>query len=155
MNRKDLANEIRGAGQAWRFADGPVVTFSSRDKKSTRKMITRGKLRLSDQQIVEMAATCSTCEAVASPHDIRWAEDAAEDYQGFARLIWQVIEHSPACPATPYIPVYEGAKRRFAKAKAKFEIKQAKKSRKRAAKEKTKQKKSRPVSKGKSKRKKP
>lgn len=124
MNRKDLANEIRAAGFALRYADGPVVRFSLRDGEVKGANQALRKLRASDAKIIRMAAKCSECDAVASEYDVTFAEAAADCYQSFARLIWPCIDHAPGCRATPYLPVSERAAKSFAKIKAKFEAMQ-------------------------------
>jgi hypothetical protein len=76
-----------------------------------------------DELIVTMAATCSTCDAVASKIDIELAEEWADCYQAYARLIWPCIEHEEWCFGEPYIPVSKSASRRFKKIKEKFDAK--------------------------------
>jgi hypothetical protein len=124
MNRKDLANEIRAAGFALRYADGPVTRFSFRDGEVKGANQSLRKLRASDTKIVSMAATCSQCDAAAHEYDVKFAEEAADCYQSFARLIWPCIDHAPGCRATPYLPVSEKAAKSFAKIKAKFDAMQ-------------------------------
>jgi hypothetical protein len=122
MNRKDLANEIRGAGNGLRYADGPVFAISLiGDDQSPKCPI--NKLTTSDWKIIRTASTCSTCEAVASKKDIELCEEWADCYQSFARLIWPCINHAEWCPAEPYIPVHKAASKRFEKIKAKFDAK--------------------------------
>jgi len=123
MRREDLADEIRGAGNALRYADGPVLIshFIGDRSKSLHSPV--NKLKMPDSEIISRAATCSTCDIVASQADIELAEEWADCYQSFARLIWPCIEHEPNCPAQPYISVSKSASKRFQKIKAKFEEK--------------------------------
>ena len=121
MNRNDLANEIRGAGFALRYADGPVIGQIVRNGKPKNLHSVQRKLKLSDWDIIEMAATCSSCDEKASQFDIGFAEDVADCYQSFARMIWPCIDHEPGCPAKPYISVSGKSQRSFARLKAKFE----------------------------------
>lgn len=123
MKREDLANEIRGAGHALRYADGPVTYTSFRGGKVRSRHSPVSKLKTPDEQIVTMAATCSTCEAAASKIDIELAEEWADCYQAYARLIWPCIDHEEWCPAEPYIPVSKSASKRFKKIKEKFDAK--------------------------------
>jgi hypothetical protein len=121
MNEKDLADEIRGAGMALRYADGPVIgTITERGRRQMLHSVPR-KLRLPDSEIIRMAATCSTCDAGASSFDIEFARDVADCYRSFARLIWPSINHEQGCPAQPYLPVSEVSKKVFSKLKARFE----------------------------------
>lgn len=123
MRREDLANELRGVGNGLRYADGPVavITGFGNSMRSLNSPI--NKLKTSDWKIVRMAATCSTCDAVASKADIELAEDWADCYQSFARLIWPCIDHQKGCPAEPYISVSKSVSKQFQKIKAKFEAK--------------------------------
>lgn len=123
MKREDLANEIRGAGMALRFADGPVTVTSFRGSKTISHHSVVNKLKMSDERIVTMAATCSTCDAVASKVDIELAEEWADCYQAYARLIWPCIDHQEWCFGEPYIPVSKLASKRFRKIKEKFDAK--------------------------------
>lgn len=121
MKPKDLADEIRGAGAGFRFADGPVILASFSRGKGKNNTSEKVKMQLPDLQIIGMAASCSTCEQVASEFDIDFATESADCYQSFARLIWPCIDHLEGCPAEPYLPVHKGAMRSFAKVKAEFE----------------------------------
>jgi hypothetical protein len=123
MKREDLANEIRGAGHALRYADGPVTitTFLGDRVDSLHSPV--NKLKTPDSKIILMASTCSECDAVASKIDRTLAEEWADCYQSFARLIWPCINHEEECTAEPYIPVSESASKRFQKIKAKFDAK--------------------------------
>ncbi|MEI7601882.1 MAG: hypothetical protein WCJ41_21530 [Aestuariivirga sp.] len=123
MKREDLANEIRGAGMALRYADGPVTVTSFRGSKTISHHSAVNKLKMPDELIVTMAATCSTCDAVASKMDIELAEEWADCYQAYARLIWPCIDHEEWCFGEPYIPVSKSASRRFRKIKEKFDAK--------------------------------
>jgi hypothetical protein len=76
-----------------------------------------------DDLIVTMAATCSTCDAVASKIDIELAEGMADCYQAYARLIWPCIDHEEWCSGEPYIPVSKSASKRFKKIKETFDAK--------------------------------
>jgi len=121
MTPKDLADEIRGAGVGFRFADGPVSVMSFSRGKGKNNTSEKVKMQIVDLEIIEMAATCSTCDQVASKFDIDFATESADCYQSFARLIWPCIDHVEKCPAEPYLPVHEGPMRSFAKVKAEFE----------------------------------
>ena len=121
MKPKDLADEIRGAGAGFRFADGPVIIASIGKGKGRSDTSEKVKMQLPDFQIIGMAASCSTCEQVASEFDVDFAAESADCYQSFARLIWPCIDHVEGCPAEPYLPVHEGPKRSFVKVKAEFE----------------------------------
>jgi len=121
MNRKELADEIRGAGFGLRFADGPVAIVTPVRGKARSLNSPRNKLRISDFDIIQMASSCSECGAVASASDRELAEQWANSYQSFARLIWPCIDHAPCCESTPYIPVSRKASKSFAKTKARFE----------------------------------
>jgi hypothetical protein len=123
VKREDLANEIRGAGMALRFADGPVTVTSFRRSKTISHHSAVNKLKMPDELIVTMAATCSTCDAVASKIDIELAEEWADCYQAYARLIWPCIDHEEWCFGKPYIPVSKSASKRFRKIKEKFDAK--------------------------------
>jgi len=123
MKREALADEIRGAGNAVRFADGPVLIGRTENGKMKILHSPEGKLGLPDEEIIRMAATCSTCEAVASKGDIELAGEWADCYQSFARFIWPCINHEKGCPAKPYISVSTSASKRFQKIKAKFDAK--------------------------------
>lgn len=121
MNREELADEIRGAGAAVRFADGPVLSMRRIKGKPTVLHSWEGKLKVPDEEIIRMAATCFTCDAAASAFDIEFASDVADCYRSFARLIWPCIDHEEYCSAEPYLPVHEGSQKDFAKVKAEFE----------------------------------
>jgi len=123
MKPKDLADEIRGAGLTLRYADGPVVGIRTERGKRRRLESPGRKLRLPDWQIIRFAATCSTCDAVATEYDIEFAQDAADCYQSFARMIWPCIAHKHYCEAEPYLPVSKKSMRMFARVKARFEVK--------------------------------
>lgn len=133
MNRKDLADEIRGAGFALRYADGPVVGVKVRNGKRRALESPRHRLMLSDWKLIRTASTCSDCRAVASKSDIELAEQWADCYQSFARLIWPCIDHASYCGAEPYIPVSEDASKYFAKVKAQFERKRQEREARKAA----------------------
>jgi hypothetical protein len=124
MERKKLAHEIRSAGFALRYADGPVMRFSFRDGQAKKTNQSLRKLRSSDAKIISLASTCSQCDAVASHYDIEFATDAADCYQSFARLIWPCIDHDPVCDAEPYLSVSGKATKSFAKVKARFDAMQ-------------------------------
>lgn len=133
MDRKKLAEEIRGAGLAIRYLDGPVLEW--RPGKRPKAMHTpQGKLKTSDLEIIRMASTCHTCDAYASDSDIEFVESMADDYQGFARLIWPSVKHQPWCPAEPYISISEEAAEILATARKKFEAQLKAKEAKKAAK---------------------
>jgi hypothetical protein len=121
MDRKKLADEIRGAGNALRFADGPVIGGGWRDGKFRAIHSPTRKLKTPDVLIIRMASTCSTCDASASKRDREAVEQMADCYQSFARLIWPCIDHKPYCNAQPYIPVNEKAAEAIMKAKGKLE----------------------------------
>lgn len=121
MKREDLANEIRSAGNAVRFADGPVIGGSFRNGKFVAMHSARAKLKTPDWKVIRQASTCSECDAVASKRDRELAQEMADCYQSFARLIWPCIDHAEYCTAEPYISVSESAGARFAKLKEKFE----------------------------------
>lgn len=121
MDQAKLADEIRGAGNAVRFADGPVIGGSWKNGKFVAMHSPRTKLKTPDSEVIRMASTCSTCDAVASKSDRESAQEWSDCYQSFARLIWPCINHEPGCIAEPYISVSEEASARFAKIKAKFE----------------------------------
>jgi hypothetical protein len=121
VKRENLADEIRGAGAAVRFADGPVLIMRRIKGKPTVVHSWQGKLKVPDEEIIRMAATCSTCDAAASAFDIEFASDVADCYRSFARLIWPCIDHEEGCEAEPYLPVHEGSQKDFAKVKAEFE----------------------------------
>jgi hypothetical protein len=123
MKREDLANEIRGAGHALRYADGPVFASSWIGGEAQSLHSPVNKLKTPDSTIILMASTCSECDAVASKIDRTLAEDWADCYQSFARLIWPCITHEEECTAKPYIPVSKSASKRFHKLKAKFDAK--------------------------------
>lgn len=123
MKQNDLADEIRGAGLALRYADGPVVGVRTERGKRRRLESPGRKLRSPDWLIIRYAATCSTCDAVATENDIEFAQDAADCYQSFARLIWPCIAHEQYCKAKPYLRVSKKSMRMFAKVKARFEAK--------------------------------
>jgi len=123
MKRKDLANEIRGAGFGLRYADGPATMTSRVGNRLVSHHSPKSKLRMPDAMIIGLAASCSTCEVVASVEDIELATEWADCYQSFARLIWPCIPHKKRCPAKPYIPVSKSAVRYFQKAKAEFDAK--------------------------------
>jgi hypothetical protein len=120
MDRKELADEIRGAGYALRFADGPVVGIRTLKGKRMHLESPEHKILTCDAEIIRIAATCSTCDAVASKFDIQFAADIADCYRSFARLIWPCIDHDDYCKAEPYLPVSEDARTDFAKMKADF-----------------------------------
>jgi len=133
MDRKQLADEIRGAGMAMRYADGPVIGFKA--GKSLRATHSpREKLQTPDLEIIRRASTCFTCDARASDFDIEFVEQMAGDYQGFARLIWPCIKHEPWCPAEPYISISEEAAEILAKARKKYEAQLKAKEAQKAAK---------------------
>lgn len=121
MDRAKLADEIRGAGNAARFADGPVIGGSWKNGKFVAIHSARTKIKTPDWKVIRMASTCSTCDAVASKSDRELAQEWADCYQSFARLIWPCINHEDDCIAEPYISVSESASARFATLKAKFE----------------------------------
>jgi hypothetical protein len=121
MDRKKLADEIRAAGFGFRYADGPTFIISSIRGKPKSLHSPRNKARTSDSHIIRMASSCSECGAVASESDQEIAEQLADCYQSFARLIWPCIDHSRCCLAEPYIPVSRKASRAFAKVKARFD----------------------------------
>lgn len=121
MDQAKLADEIRGAGFAVRYADGPVIGGSYRNGKFRSMQSPRTKLKTPDWKVIRMASTCHACDAVASKTDRELAQEWADCYQSFARLIWPCINHEPYCEATPYIPVSEKASSSFAKVKARFE----------------------------------
>jgi len=121
MDRTKLADEIRGAGRALRFADGPVMGFSFKSKSIRAHHSPRNKIKTSDWDIIRMAATCSQCDAAASATDIEFTEEWADCYQSFARMIWPIIDHDPDCEAEPYLPVSDAATKEFLKAKKRFE----------------------------------
>ena len=123
MKREELANEIRGAGHALRYADGPVTCTSFGGGKTRSHHSPVGKLKMPDELIVTMAATCSTCDAVASKIDIELAEEWADCYQAYARLIWPCIDHEEWCLGEPYIPISKSASKRFRRIKEKFDAK--------------------------------
>jgi hypothetical protein len=120
MDRKKLADEIRGAGNALRFADGPVVGGSWRGEKFRSHHSPLRKLKATDSDIIRMASTCSTCSAFASRRDREAVVQMADCYQSFARLIWPCIDHVSGCTAQPYIEIDEQAARVLAKAKKKL-----------------------------------
>ena len=134
MKREDLADEIRGAGNAVRFADGPVLIGRSVRGKTKILHSPQGKLGVSDEEIIRMAATCSTCDASATQFDVEFAEAVADCYRSFARLIWPCIDHAKDCEAEPYLPVHEGPMQAFAKVKAAFEKRRQQREQQRAAK---------------------
>lgn len=121
MDRAKLADEIRGAGNAVRFADGPVIGGSWRNGKFRSMHSPRAKIKTPDWKVIRTASTCHTCDAVASKKDRELAQEWADCYQSFARLIWPCINHDPDCIAEPYISVSEQASAWFAKLKSKFE----------------------------------
>ena len=123
MNREELAEEIRGAGFALRYADGPVIGGSLKSKKSAATQSTRRKLKESDWVIVRRASTCHTCGRRASDTDIEFAESMASNYQDFGRLIWLCIKHTRGCDSVSGITVSEEATKAFAKARKKWERK--------------------------------
>lgn len=124
MNRKNLADEIRGAGFAVRYADGPVIGGMWGDDDDFEALESpASKLETPDWTVIRRASTCSECEAVASKVDIELAEAWADCYQSFARLIWPCIDHEPECEAEPYLPVSEKASKVFKQLKAKFQAK--------------------------------
>lgn len=123
MKREDLANELRGVGNGLRYADGPVAAVTGIGNSVRSLHSPTNKLKTSDWKIVCMAATCSTCDAVASKADIELAEEWADCYQSFARLIWPCIDHEKHCFARPYISVSKSVSKQFQKIKAKFEAK--------------------------------
>jgi len=133
MDRKKLAEEIRGAGSAIRYLDGPVLEW--RPGKPQKAMHTpQEKIKTSDLDIIRMASTCHTCDAYASDSDIEFVESMADDYQGFARLIWPSVKHQPWCPAEPYIFISEEAAEILAKARKKYEARLIAKEAQKAAK---------------------
>jgi hypothetical protein len=133
MDRKQLAEEIRGAGRAIRYLDSPVLEW--RPGKRPKAMHTpQEKLKTSDLDIIRMASTCHTCDAYASDFDIEFVESMADDYQGFARLIWPSVKHQPWCPAEPYISISEEAAEILAKAREKYEARLIAKEAQKAAK---------------------
>ena len=121
MDRKTLAHEIRSAGNAIRFADGPVIRFTTVNGIVRNANQGIRKLKLPDEEIIRYAATCSTCDAEASQFDIEFAAEIADCYQSFARLIWPCISHQKECPAQPYISVSKAASKQFQKIKDKFD----------------------------------
>lgn len=141
MNREDLAEEIRGAGFALRYADGPVIGGSFTSKKPFRKQIKNRKLKESDWMIIQRASTCFTCGERASDSDINEAIDMATSYKDFARQIWMSCEHDEDCDHyeadPPYMSVSDEAKEKFAKARKKFTRKVEKKKVKEVSKKKT------------------
>lgn len=134
MNRKDLAEEIRGAGFALRYADGPVIRSSLKSKKPVSKQIRNRKLKESDWTIIRRASTCFTCKKRASESNIEEAVEMASDYKSFARQIWMALEHRDYCDYyeadSPYMAVSEEAKTKFAKARKKYTRKVEKKAQK-------------------------
>lgn len=123
MRREDLANELRGVGNGLRYADGPVAAVTGIGSSERSLHSPTNKLKTSDWKVVRMAATCSQCDAVASKEDIELAEQWADCYQSFARLIWPCIDHEKHCSALPYISVSESVSKHFQKLKARFEAK--------------------------------
>lgn len=123
MERKQLADEIRGAGLMFRFADGPVSGILTGRGAGQRVESPDIKAGLSDWKIIRLASTCSECDAVASKCDTELVEQMAENYEGFARLIWPCIKHEPWCGAEPYISVSEKATDILALAREAFEAK--------------------------------
>lgn len=123
MDRESLAHEIRSAGNAIRFADGPVIRFETVNGIVRNANQGIRKLKLPDAEIIRNAATCSTCDAEASQFDIEFATESADCYQSFARLIWPCISHQKGCPAQPCISVWRAASKRFQRIKAKFDAK--------------------------------
>lgn len=133
MDRKKLADEIRSAGNALRYADGPVIGGGWRGGKFRSLHSPMRKLKTPDALIIRMASTCSTCDASASKRDRETVEQMADCYQSFARLIWPCINHEPYCEAQPYIPVHEGAAKAISKAKEKLEARRKAKEAEKAA----------------------
>jgi hypothetical protein len=125
MKRHDLANEIRGVGHGLRYADGPVFGIRHIDGKRMATNSPQNKLATSDLTIIRMAATCFECLAEAPMFDIEFAEEVADCYQSFARLIWPCIDHEEGCGAVPHISVSEHAQSHFAKVKAEFDRRRA------------------------------
>lgn len=123
MKREDLANELRGVGNGLRYADGPVAAVTGIGNSVRSLHSPANKLKTPDWKIVRMAATCSVCDAVASKADIELAEEWADCYQSFARLIWPCIDHEKHCFARPYISVSRAVSKQFQKIRAKFEAK--------------------------------
>jgi hypothetical protein len=134
MDRKKLADEIRSAGNALRFADGPVIGGGWRGGKFRPIHSPMRKLKTPDGMIIRMASTCSTCDAFASRRDREAVAQMADCYQSFARLIWPCIDHMPHCNAQPYIPVSEKAAEAIMKAKGKLEARRRAKEADKAAK---------------------
>jgi hypothetical protein len=130
MKREDLAEEIRGAGFALRYADGPVMWGRIESKKHPAEQSTRRKLKESDWVIVRRASTCHTCGKRASDTDIEFVESMASNYQDFGRLIWLSIKHARGCDALSDIAVSEAAKKKFAKAREKWTRKTEKSAKK-------------------------
>lgn len=134
MNRKDLAEEIRGAGFALRYADGPVIGGSLKIKKPVSKQIKNRKLKESDWTTIRRASTCFTCRKRASDSNIEEAIEMASDYKSFARQIWMALTHREYCEYyeadSPYMEVSEEAKAKFAEARKKRTKKIEKKAQK-------------------------
>ena len=135
MKREDLAEQIRGAGFALRYADGPVIGGSFNNMTPVFKQMTTRKLRESDGVVVRRASTCHTCSKRASVSDIEEAIEMASDYRSFARQIWIAINHHDDCDAEAYMPVSDKAKRSVAKARFKQAKKAKPKAKKKVAKE--------------------
>jgi len=128
MKREDLADEIRGAGFALRYADGPVVGGSFSSKRSTAKQIERRKLKESDLVVIRRASTCFNCEGRASDIDIEFTETMASNYKDFGKLIWLCIDHDIDCDSVSDISVSEKAGRKFLESKEKWMRKIAEKA---------------------------
>lgn len=134
MNRQDLAEQIRGAGFALRYADGPVIGGSFNSTTPFFKQMPTRKLKESDGVVVRRAATCHNCGKRASDSDIKEAIEMASDYRSFARQIWMAINHRDDCDAEPYMPVSEKAKRSTAKLRWKQTQKAKEQAKKKVAK---------------------
>ena len=128
MKREDLADEIRGAGFALRYADGPVVRASFSSKRSMGKQIERRKLKESDLVVIRRASTCFNCGGRASDIDIEFTEMMASNYKDFGKLIWLCIDHDIDCDSVSDISVSEKAGLKFLEAKEKWVRKIAEKA---------------------------
>lgn len=91
MDQKQLADELR-KGHAWRFADGLQMSVGGKYDDKTKA---------TDWELVKAASTCNSCGKSASNDEIEEAVAEAHNYNSFATLIAEYIEHTDDCIFDP------------------------------------------------------
>jgi hypothetical protein len=83
MTLKELADELRAMGHAWRYLGGGLCVRSDLDKHDA-----------TDWEIVRFATTCEYCDGCAPDDAILEALEESQDAKSFWQNVRDDVEHN-------------------------------------------------------------